>query len=65
MRKIKVGSNTVIFGTPIPGCEIRAGVRLRDSHSVGITGNSFSGANSVFSADGRSAGITSKPNTTD
>jgi len=64
-RNIDVSSNTVIFGTPIPGCDTRAGVRLTDSHTVGITGNSFSGANRVFSADGLSTGITSTGNTLD
>jgi hypothetical protein len=64
-RNIDVSSNTVIFGTPIPGCDTRAGVRLTDSHTVAITGNSFSGANRVFSADGLSTGITSTGNTLD
>ncbi len=35
------------------------------ARTVGITGNSFSGANNVFVADGLSTGITSAGNTVD
>jgi hypothetical protein len=65
VRNIDVSSNSVSFGTPIPGCDTRAGVRLTDSHTVGITNNVFSGANNVFVADGLSTGITSSGNTVD
>ncbi len=65
VRNIDVSSNSVSIGPPIPGCDSRAGVRLTDSHTVGITGNSFNGASNVFIADGLSTGITATGNTTD
>ena len=61
-RNIDVRSNSVSF-TPTAGCDSRAGVRLTDSHTVGITNNIFSGANSVFTADGLSTDITATGNT--
>jgi len=63
-RNIDVSSNSVSF-TPTTDCDTRAGVRLVDSHTVAISGNSFSGANRVISADGLSTGITSRGNTLD
>jgi hypothetical protein len=65
IRDINVSSNTVSHGPPIPGCDTRAGVRLTDSHTVGITNNRFSGASNVFITDGLSTGITSTGNTLD
>jgi hypothetical protein len=65
VRNVDVSSNSVSFGAPIPGCDSRAGVRLTDSHTVGITDNVFSGANSVYIADALSTGITSTGNTLD
>ena len=65
VRNIDVSSNPVKFVTPIPGCDTRAGVRLTDSHTVGITDNSFSGANNVYITDALSTGITSTGNTVD
>ena len=63
VENIDVSSNIVSFGTPIPGCDTRAGVRLTDSHTVGITNNTFSGASNVFITDGLSTGISSTGNT--
>ena len=65
VTNIDVSSNSVSFGPPIPGCDTRAGVRLTDSHGVGITDNVFSGANNVYITDGLSTGITSTGNTVD
>ena len=65
VRNIKVTSNTVIFRTPISGCNNRAGVYLTDSHTVGIIDNIFSGANNIYITDALSTGITSKRNTVD
>jgi hypothetical protein len=59
---VQVSSNSVSF-TPTAGCDTRTGVRLTDSHTVAITGNTFTGANSVYSADGLSTGITASGNT--
>jgi hypothetical protein len=64
-RTIDVSANSVGFAAPIAGCDSRTGVRLTDSHTVGITNNAFTGANSVFSADGLSTGITATGNTLD
>jgi hypothetical protein len=61
-RNVQVSSNTVTF-TATPGCDSRAGVRLTDSHTVGITNNVFTGANSVYTADGLSTDITATGNT--
>jgi hypothetical protein len=63
VRNIDVSSNNVTL-TPTTGCGQRAGVLLVDSHTVGITSNSFSGANNVFLADSLSSGITASGNTT-
>lgn len=63
VQDIEVSSNTVTL-TPTTGCGKRAGVLLVDSHSVGITGNVFSGANYVFTADTLSTGITANGNST-
>lgn len=63
VRNIDVGSNNVTL-TPTTGCGKRAGVLLVDSHSVGITGNVFSGANYVFTADALSTDITADGNST-
>jgi len=63
VQNIDVSSNSVTFGPPIAGCDTRTGVRLTDSHTVAITGNTFTGANSVYSADGLSTGITATGNT--
>ncbi len=62
VRNIDVSSNSVTF-TPTTGCDSLAGVRLTDSHTVGITGNTFTGANSVYSADALSTEITATGNT--
>jgi hypothetical protein len=64
ITNIEVSSNTVSF-TPGDGCNSLTGVRLTDSHTVGITDNRFSGANSVYSADALSTDITSENNTLD
>ena len=63
VRNIDVSSNNVTL-TPTTGCGTRAGVLLVDSHTVGITSNAFSGANTVFKTDTLSTGITSTGNTT-
>jgi hypothetical protein len=60
---VNVSSNTVGF-TPTAGCTGLTGVRLTDSHTVGITDNSFSGATDVYTADGLSTDITASGNTT-
>jgi hypothetical protein len=57
-----VSSNNVTL-TPTTGCGTRAGVLLVDSHTVGITSNAFSGANTVFKVDSLSTGVTSTGNT--
>jgi hypothetical protein len=64
-RNIAVGSNSVTFGAPIPGCDSRTGARLSDSHTVSIVNNAFTGGNSAFSADASSTGITAANNTLD
>jgi hypothetical protein len=63
VNNIDVSSNNVTL-TPTTGCGKRAGVLLVDSHTVGITSNSFSGANNVFVADTLSSGISASGNTT-
>ena len=63
IRNIDVSSNSLTL-TPTTGCGRRSGVLLVDSHTVGISSNSFSGANNVFLADALSTGITSTGNTT-
>jgi hypothetical protein len=62
-NNVSVSSNTVTF-TPTAGCSSLTGVRLTDSHTVGITNNSFSGATNVYTADGLSTDITASGNTT-
>jgi hypothetical protein len=62
VSNVNVSSNSVSFGAPIPGCDSRTGLRLTDSHTVAIIGNVFSGANSVYSADSLSTGITEAGN---
>jgi hypothetical protein len=64
VQNIDVSSNSVTFAAPIAGCDSRTGVRLTDSHTVAILNNAFVGANSVYSADGLSTGVTSTGNTT-
>jgi len=61
-RSVDVSGNTVTV-TPTAGCDSRAGVRLVDSHTVAITGNSFSGASAAYSADALSSDITASGNT--
>jgi hypothetical protein len=63
VRKAEVSSNTVRL-TPTVGCGTRTGVLLQDSHTVSISFNVFSGANSVFTADTLSDGITASDNST-
>jgi hypothetical protein len=63
VQNIDVSSNTVTV-TPTTGCDSRAGVRLTDSHTVAITNNTFSGANTAYSADPLSTDITASGNTT-
>jgi hypothetical protein len=63
VQNIDVSSNSVTLAAPTPGCDSRTGVRLTDSHTVAILNNSFPGANSVYSADGSSTGITATGNT--
>jgi hypothetical protein len=64
IRNIDVNSNSVAFTQPPPtGCNSRAGVRLTDSHTVAITNNAFTGANSIYIADALSDGITETGNT--
>ena len=66
INNIDVSSNEVSFGAPITGCDTRAGVRLTDSHTVGILNNSFSGASNVYITTGApSTGITATGNTVD
>jgi len=64
---IEVSSNTVQL-PPTTGCGTRAGVLLAGTHTVAITSNVFSGANSVFivrdPSGSQSSGITSSGNTT-
>jgi hypothetical protein len=62
-NNVSVSSNTVTF-TPTAGCSSLTGVRLTDSHTVGITNNSFSGATNVYTAGGLSTDITASGNTT-
>jgi len=62
-NNVSVSSNTVTF-TATSGCTGLNGVRLTDSHTVGITNNSFSGATSVYTADPLSTDITASGNTT-
>ena len=64
LRNVDVSSNSVNF-TPVAGCNMRAGVRLVDSHTVDILDNVLSGANDVFVADQLSTGINSSGNTVD
>jgi len=61
-QNVDVSSNSVSF-TATDGCDSRTGVRLTDSHTVGITGNVFTGANSVYSADALSSDISVTGNT--
>ena len=63
VRDVDVGQNNVTL-TPTTGCGKRAGVLLVDSHSVAITGNVFSGANYVYTADPLSSGVTADGNST-
>jgi hypothetical protein len=60
-RDVGVSANSVSF-TATAGCDSRVGVRLTDSHTVSITDNTFTGANSVYSADGLSTEITASGN---
>jgi hypothetical protein len=62
VRNIDVSSNNVTL-RPTTGCGTRAGVLLVDSHTVGITWNAFSGANTVFKVDSLSTGYTASDNT--
>jgi hypothetical protein len=62
LRNVEMSSNKVSL-PPTTGCGKRAGVLLVDSHDVGITSNSFPGANSVFTADALSTNITDTGNT--
>jgi hypothetical protein len=62
VRNTGVSSNSVTFAAPIAGCDSRTGVRLTDSHTVSVLNNAFTGANSVYSADGLSTGITATGN---
>jgi hypothetical protein len=61
LSNVGVGANTVTFDAA-SGCGGRAGVLLVDSHTIGITGNAFSGANRVYLADSLSTGITASGN---
>jgi len=64
VQNVDVNSNSVSFtAASLGGCDPGAGVLLTDSHTVRITGNSFSGANNVFLADGLSTDIISENNT--
>jgi hypothetical protein len=63
VRNVDVSSNDVSL-PPTVGCGTRAGVLLVDSHTVGISYNVFSGANTVFTADSLSTDITVQGNTT-
>jgi hypothetical protein len=62
LDNVTVNANTVTFDSA-SGCGGRAGVLLVDSHTVGITGNAFTGANRVYLADGLSTGVTASDNT--
>jgi len=62
LDNVTVNANTVTFDSA-SGCGGRAGVLLVDSHTVGITGNAFTGANRVYLADGLSTGVTATDNT--
>lgn len=61
VSNVSVDANAVTFDAA-SGCGGRAGVLLVDSHTVGITGNAFTGANRIFSADGLSTGVTESGN---
>jgi Bacterial Ig-like domain len=63
LRDVEVSSNDVAL-PPTTGCGKRAGVLLVDSHDVGITSNTFAGANNVFKTDMLSTGITATGNST-
>jgi hypothetical protein len=63
LRDVDVSSNDVAL-PPTTGCGKRAGVLLVDSHGVGITSNTFAGANNVFKTDMLSTGITAASNST-
>ena len=63
LRNVDVSSNSVAL-PPTTGCGKRAGVLLVDSHDVGITSNTFAGANNVLKADTLSSGITAVGNAT-
>jgi hypothetical protein len=63
LDNVAVNANTVTFDVA-SGCGGRSGVYLVDSHTVGITGNAFTGANHVYSdIGGLSTGITATNNT--
>jgi len=62
LQNVAVSANAVTFDAA-SGCGGRAGVLLVDSHTVGITGNAFTGANRVVLADGASTGVTATGNT--
>ena len=66
IQNVDVSSNSVSFTLPTD-CGGGVGVQLFDSHTVAITNNSFSGANSVYSTDTLwpSTGIFSENNTLD
>jgi hypothetical protein len=63
VRNAQISSNTVTL-TPTVECGTRTGALIQDSHTVGISFNVFSGANSVFTADTLSGGITASDNST-
>jgi hypothetical protein len=65
VREAQISSNTVTFD-PASGasCGTTTGVFLVDSHTIGITGNVFRGAASVFTADALSTDITEQGNST-
>ena len=63
VRNVDVSSNSAAL-PPTVGCGTRAGVLLVDSHTVSISSNAFSGANSVFTADPLSTDLTGEGNST-
>jgi hypothetical protein len=62
VHDVQVATNRVDFDAAF-GCTPLVGVNLTDAHGVGITGNVFSGASSVFAADSASTDVTADGNT--
>ena len=63
VRNAQISSNTVTL-TPTVDCGTRTGALIQDSDTVSISFNVFSGADSIFTADTLSDGITASDNST-